>query len=320
MKNFAVTAALVSLLSATGAQAASHYTSLLVFGDSLSDDGNLYASIGVPPAPYFEGRTSNGPVWADHLAADFAAKGLHSGNYAYAYGQAVTNVDTRFVDFQVPDLPAQIEAFKASGTSGLLGDRPVATLWLGSNDLFTAMPAGPASVFGAMTSAALAIGGGIEALADGGIHDFVVLNMVPIDRTPRFTTLGTPQEAALAKFGVEVFNDTLKAVLAGFGGDTRVKKIDMHAVMGNLLDNPADFGVSDVSTPCYLPVPGAVPCTPEEADERVFWDPVHPTGEMHAAIADVARGEIAPIPLPAPLALLLAGLAGLTVIGARRRA
>ena len=41
---------------------------LIVFGDSLSDNGNLYAAAGVPGPPYFEGRFSNGPTWVEVLA------------------------------------------------------------------------------------------------------------------------------------------------------------------------------------------------------------------------------------------------------------
>lgn len=60
---------------------------LYVFGDSLSDTGNVFnatvAANGIPallgfdappvspPPPYFEGRNSNGPVWVDQLADSF---------------------------------------------------------------------------------------------------------------------------------------------------------------------------------------------------------------------------------------------------------
>lgn len=40
---------------------------VVVFGDSLSDNGNLFAQTGQPPAPYFQGRFSNGPVWVEQL-------------------------------------------------------------------------------------------------------------------------------------------------------------------------------------------------------------------------------------------------------------
>ena len=254
MRKVTLAAAVVALLSGAAAQAATHYSGILFFGDSLTDDGNLYALTsatigkGIPPAPYFEGRTSNGPVWADHVAADFTAKGLHSANYAYAYGQAVTNVDTQFPGgLQVPDLPAQIDAFKASGTGSLLGDRPVATLWFGANDLFTAMPSGVAAVAAAATAAAGAVAGGIESLAETGIRDFLVFNMPPLEKTPRFATLGTPQEAALAAFGVGVFNATLDGLLEGLLASadpgTRITKFPIHAVMDALIADPAAFGV-----------------------------------------------------------------------------
>ncbi len=56
------------------------FSKLYVFGDSLSDQGNIFNitkfanSLSsqipvVPSAPYFEGRFSNGPVWIDYLSA-----------------------------------------------------------------------------------------------------------------------------------------------------------------------------------------------------------------------------------------------------------
>lgn len=56
------------------------FSKLYVFGDSLSDQGNIFnitkfanslsSQIPViPSAPYFEGRFSNGPVWIDYLSA-----------------------------------------------------------------------------------------------------------------------------------------------------------------------------------------------------------------------------------------------------------
>jgi phospholipase/lecithinase/hemolysin len=48
----------------------SHRTStLVVFGDSLSDNGNLFDLIGFPQPPAWEGRFSNGPVYAEQLAS-----------------------------------------------------------------------------------------------------------------------------------------------------------------------------------------------------------------------------------------------------------
>ena len=45
-----------------------------VFGDSLSDTGNVFlaAGAGAPPV-YFNGRFSNGPVWHEYLTGDTLA-------------------------------------------------------------------------------------------------------------------------------------------------------------------------------------------------------------------------------------------------------
>ena len=50
--------------------AASVFSQIYAFGDSLSDNGNVFAATGMgfPPAPYAQGRFSNGPVWAENLA------------------------------------------------------------------------------------------------------------------------------------------------------------------------------------------------------------------------------------------------------------
>ena len=90
--------------------------------------------------------------------------------------------------------------------------------------------------------------------------------------------------------------------------------------MDALIADPAAFGVNDVSNPCFIPTTGQLFCTPEQAALHAFWDPVHPTATIHASIADLARAEIAPIPLPAPALFLFAGIAGLVLVGVRRRA
>lgn len=61
-------------------QASAPFSKLYIFGDSLSDQGNIFNITKfansldsqipiIPNSPYFEGRFSNGPVWTDYLAA-----------------------------------------------------------------------------------------------------------------------------------------------------------------------------------------------------------------------------------------------------------
>jgi phospholipase/lecithinase/hemolysin len=48
-------AAALLLGLATGPLRADPYTQIVVFGDSLSDVGNVFAATGLPPAPYYQG-------------------------------------------------------------------------------------------------------------------------------------------------------------------------------------------------------------------------------------------------------------------------
>lgn len=68
------------------------YDNLVGFGDRYCDVGNIFAARGgaEPPAPYFNDRTSNGPVWLDHVAGflSLPMKGSLPGSTNYVFGGA----------------------------------------------------------------------------------------------------------------------------------------------------------------------------------------------------------------------------------------
>src|SRR5687768_7643325 len=58
------------------------FTAVVAYGDSLSDNGNLFAVAGQPgPPAYVAGRASNGPLAAELLSANF---GIPFVNLAWA--------------------------------------------------------------------------------------------------------------------------------------------------------------------------------------------------------------------------------------------
>jgi GDSL-like Lipase/Acylhydrolase len=60
------------------------FDQLVIFGDSLSDTGNLSRALGglFPPPPYFNGRLSNGPLWLEYLAPELGISNV--ANFAFA--------------------------------------------------------------------------------------------------------------------------------------------------------------------------------------------------------------------------------------------
>ena len=260
MPKVALTAAalLVSVSCLGSAQAATlgRFTDVYVFGDSLSDPGNTFAltestlGAGYPPAPYYAGRVSNGPVWAEHVTDAFEAKGLQNANYAYAFGRAVKNVDTEFGPVQIPDLPDQIDKYVASGAESHLGHRPLGLVWAGSNDIFGGLQENPAAIATTASAAAQAVVDGIGTLAEHGLKNIVVLNLPPIELTPRI--LGAaPPAGALAKLGTDTFNDQLASLVAGIAGTAHVTVLDLHTAQLGVIGDPASYGLTDVTHACF---------------------------------------------------------------------
>ncbi|MEM8823846.1 MAG: SGNH/GDSL hydrolase family protein [Pseudomonadota bacterium] len=328
-------AAFAAGLGLTGAQASTvdmPFTSLVVFGDSLSDEGNLFDltsaaeaagatdSDGNPivatPAspPYFDGRFSNGLVWAE-IIDDFFPK---SENFAFGGGQAATDGDG------VPDFEAQRALFNADPISSDLGSRPLAAIWLGANDLFASLPTGDPVVIGqSVTDAITQLSiGTTELRAD--FDDFLIFNLPDLGGTPAFAPFGPGPTIATDDFNAGL--DSVITALETSGAN--VTLIDINELFDDLVADPTAFGVSDATTPCLIPeftdpgtgatVPASL-CSPAESLERAFFDPVHPNFIIQSVIADEVADALGltPVPLPAGLPLLLAGLGSFALL--RRR-
>ena len=149
----------------------------------------------------------------------------------------------------------------------------------------------------------------MAALGGLGIRDSVVLNLPDLGRAPNYA-LFQPELAGQASRATRTFNRRLGNRVAKLNdAGLNVREIDIKAAFDDVLENPEDHGVSDAVTPCVFPQQaGGSVYSPAEALARAFFDPIHPNSVLHAEIATVVSGEIAPVPLPAPAALLLAAV------------
>ncbi len=124
------------------AQAQAQFSQLVVFGDSLSDNGNVFAASGntSPPPPYFEGVFSNGPVWADLLAERW---GIPQTNLAFGgalsgitnSGNGVAPTDGTLSVYGASPLPgvlAQIQLYAAQ--AGAADPNALYVVFVGGND------------------------------------------------------------------------------------------------------------------------------------------------------------------------------------------
>jgi phospholipase/lecithinase/hemolysin len=333
----AMLACLAAPLLAPRAEA---FTSLHVFGDSLSDRGNLAIltqpalGVAVPVAPtYFNGQFSNGDTWVAGLTARlglspvFAAPSL-AGGQTYAFGLARSDATTPPLGLPgFINLGGQVDAFLAGPSAS-----PTAlfAVWAGANNLLQALAAAPflpdpnAFLTAEVASAATGTLTQLSRLVGDGARNLLVLNLPDLGQTPRFAS--NPAAAAAGRQTSAAYNTALAAGLAALDAipGVRVIGLDIFRLFDAILDDPAAFGLSDATTPCvtgtvpniYLnPLAAMLSCTTAQAAERVFWDPIHPTAATHELLAQFALAEI---PTPGALPLLLAGLVAL--FGLRRAA
>lgn len=121
-------------LTAHAAETRPPFSRIVMFGDSLSDTGKMYDKMrGYLPSspPYYQGRFSNGPVWLERLTQPFPGLKIvneaEGGATAVAYNkiswnpkyQVINNLDYEITQFLEKD------SFK---------EDDLVILWVGAND------------------------------------------------------------------------------------------------------------------------------------------------------------------------------------------
>ena len=289
--------AALAALSLCGASAisgpafAQSYNRLVVFGDSLSDNGNLYlASNGTqPPSPYFEGRYSNGLVWTEQLgfrAANFT--GSVTGSINLAYGGARTDDAISFPS----GMRQQLASYTSAG--GTFGAGDLVSVLGGANNIFqsistfaslpTSQQGNPTGyVDPAIRSAVSDITGLVGEIASRGAGTILVTNLPRLGTTPQFRTTSA---AGLADYAGSQFNGQLRTALLDLAPsypDTNIILFDLAKVSDPIAANPGRFGLSNATDACF---DGSSVCS--DPDGYLYWDGVHPTAAGHRLIATLS--------------------------------
>jgi len=306
-RKFVTSLLLTTCLAAAGSASATAYSNMYVFGDSLSDTGNVFALTGgaYPAAPYSNGRFSNGPTYAQDLAGSLglpsAAGPSLLGGTNYAFGGATAAPGSNISSFAT-DLGTQVSMFRA--LPGAADSNALYVLWAGANDL-RANPT-PSGVGNALTG----LSGAVQGLYAEGARNFLVLNLPNLGLTPESVAQGS-SFAAAATAGAAGFDAYLTPILASLSAlpGSNIRSLDTFALFTNVVNNPGAYGLSNVTTPCIS--------TGTACADYLFWDTIHPTAAGHSIIANAAYQVLA-VPEPESYAMLLAGL-GLLGLLARRQ-
>lgn len=306
--------AFAALTLAAAPAAARDFGDLFVFGDSLVDAGNAriarLSSGGPDPAPpalgYYQGRFSNGPNFADFLSQDLfgvnTTASLAGGKNFSVGGAQFSEV----AGDASPSFLEQIDVFKTSGLSFSADSLVLVTF--GGNDVRREV-ANLATIPGyvpSLTSTLQTFNAGLAELLTLGARNVLITGLPDVGQIPAITTLGVP---ALAGAGTQLsfgLNQALGAQTASLAGQTGydLRFFDLFSYQQQLYANPGAFGLPPLDTVrACLSVPGAAP----DCNGFVYFDPIHPTSQVHRAIADGLARQLAAVPEPSVWAFLIIG-------------
>lgn len=284
-----LTLAVALTLCAQTARAGSLIDELVVFGDSLSDNGNLVSGvdeIDPPPPPYFDGRFSNGPVWVENL---IPMMGLDASGFSgFAKGGKTSQ---QVLDEQVTPYV----------TGAGFNPNALHVVWAGPDD-FLALSIGgdlPALIAEAVDN----ISESVESLANAGATNILVGNMPNLGRTPLAIGGGFPIVTAATALS-NSFNSALEAELQSLEGTLGIDllRLDAFAFGEQQIAGSPGNGLTNIDT-AFL---GGSRSGPADPDTYLFWDDVHPTAEAHRRLAEFAFNVI---PEPASFGFLAFGAA-----------
>ncbi|CDZ76942.1 Phosphatidylcholine-sterol acyltransferase precursor [Legionella massiliensis] len=276
---------------------------IVVFGDSLSDNGNLYQLTEhfVPNSPpYYEGRFTNGPVWVEALAESYYHENSSAYLRDYAFGGASISDDPR-----LPTLKNQI-ALYLNAHQGKADENNLYIIWIGANN-YVAMP--NEDVDQTVAKVTMGIRAGVESLIKGGAKHFMLVNLPDLGITPMpkelFDDPDNPDKVdqvreLLSRYSNK-HNDLLPQTVSDlkdanqgvdvllFDANSEISHISAEGKFNNITQSCYATRIDKPTANVSLQIAAKVklPPTPNEnlCKEFLFFDALHPTVKVHRLFA-----------------------------------
>ncbi|WP_236687482.1 SGNH/GDSL hydrolase family protein [Chromobacterium subtsugae] len=260
----------------------SRINKIIAFGDSLSDNQNVYnASQWTLPNrnSWFIGHFSNGPVWVEYLASR-----LQLPLYNWAIGGA--GVTTQ--KLVIPGVVQQVQSWQQymQQAPNYNPATTLFTMWIGGNDLVN-YGSTPDKVIAGQQQA-------LTNLIGSGARNILLLKLPDVSRAPVFQLKSGGATVAAQVLDYNQKLDALAVSLRQQYG-VNIQVFDSYALFGDLLTNPAKYQVSNTTQSCLnINTDSSLNYMQSQsprancgnADAFVFWDTLHPTTHTHLLLGN----------------------------------
>ena len=278
--------------------------SLYVFGDSLSDTGNVFTATGgtfPPPSFYYQGRFSNGLNWVDKLSTKLGldltpawkiatGQATPTAGINFAFGGSTTGTDNTIIS-QLGGLQQQVGLFNNLITNNVITPTQAANpnalyvLWAGANDY---LPTDSSFVPKQNTNNTLTnLSNAAQSLADAGAKNLMVVDLPDLGKLPLTRELPQAQANALSDLTALHNSQLFQTIQNRVGDRVNIIPFNVSSLFNQAITNPTEFNFTNVTEPCFNrnASPPSI-CT--NPNKYFFWDQAHPTTAVHGLIADAA--------------------------------
>jgi phospholipase/lecithinase/hemolysin len=256
---------------------------LVVFGDSDSDTGNVYAlTNGKYPIspPYYQGRYCNGPNWVDDVRVPI--------KFDYAYGSATT--DSNFVQgyadlnqIPVPGVRQQVAEYLNTNCKRLLEfnlEHSFHVVWAGANDFLFNNSVTPQQIVNSLSHS-------LVALLNAGVKHLIVFNQAPGQYAPYFITSGyATYVGELVQLG-NVDLNTILATLKQTYSEASIYMFDTHSLITSVLASNQFINNNTACWTVYNATTVIQNCS--DPTKYVYVDALHFSSTVEQIIADAMQ-------------------------------
>jgi len=282
---------MLASVSTQAIYAKSNYHYLYVFGDSLTDNGNLYAMTyyrkpsPLPnPKEYYQGRFSNGLVWVEYLAPMMNLPTSHVINVAYGGAKAGMGNANDTDAIHYPGLDKEVTLFIAQHHKKTLDNKhALYIIWNGADNFLGKVDNPKQAAKAAATGIANAI---VRLKARSGAKHFMLINIPFLGFTPRMLALDKNKPGISKQFNTLIgFTNKLyqqQARRLAKRLDVSITYVNTNTLFLDLIHHPKKYGFSNVTQSCYA-LQKDHEC--KDPNQFLFWGTIHPTTKTHRIIA-----------------------------------